>query len=730
MPIGITEEHVALHEAVRGWLERHCPPEVARASLEASPDARPAFWDDLAAQGWLGLHVPEEHGGSGYGVPELAVVLEELGRVVAPGPMVPTVITSAALATVPDRAAAKSLLPKLASGELVGALAGGPGCGFTAEATADGVVVRGTARPVVGAHLADVVLAPARSGDDTIWVALDTSDLTVTELPSVDATQRVAEVVADDITVPTDRVVEGLDSTRVSALVATLVAAGLVGTAQWCVDTAAEYARDRVQFGRPIGQFQGVKHKCADMIARTELARAAAWDAARATDDDIGDTDLAAASAIELALDAAFTNGKDCIQVLGGIGFTWEHDAHIYLTRASATANLLGPSSRWREHLARLALDGVRRRLAVDLGPEADAVRAEVRTFLAEVKDLPPEEQRRRMADDGYIVPTWPEPWGRAAKAVEQLVIEEEFRAAKVTRPGIMIGGWALPPAMVYGTQEQQERWIPPTLRGEISWCQLFSEPGAGSDLANLSTRATRTDGGYLISGQKVWTSMAQFADWGILLARTDPDAPKHNGISCFFVDMKSTEGIDIRPLRELTGDAMFNEVFFNDAFVPEDCLIGAENDGWRAARTTLANERVFMGSGMSFGHGLETIIQGVADRGQGDDQHVLDEVGGLASTAHALGCLGFRLTLAALAGADPSGSEASVRKLLGVVHDQRVQEVGLGLLGPEGAVAEGDGAQWSRGFLFNRNLTIAGGTSEIQRNIIGERVLGLPRDP
>jgi alkylation response protein AidB-like acyl-CoA dehydrogenase len=110
-------------------------------------------------------------------------------------------------------------------------------------------------------------------------------------------------------------------------------------------------------------------------------------------------------------------------------------------------------------------------------------------------------------------------------------VIEEEFRAAKVTRPGIMIGGWALPPAMVYGTQEQQERWIPPTLRGEISWCQLFSEPGAGSDLANLSTRATRTDGGYLISGQKVWTSMAQFADWGILLARTDPDAPKHNGI-------------------------------------------------------------------------------------------------------------------------------------------------------------------------------------------------------
>jgi alkylation response protein AidB-like acyl-CoA dehydrogenase len=299
-----------------------------------------------------------------------------------------------------------------------------------------------------------------------------------------------------------------------------------------------------------------------------------------------------------------------------------------------------------------------------------------------------------------------------------------------VARPGIMIGAWALPPLIVYGTPEQQERWIRPTLYGEIGWCQLFSEPGAGSDLASLTTRATRVEGGWLVSGQKVWTSMAHYADWGILLARTNPDAPKHDGISCFMVDMKHTPGIDVRPLRELTGEAMFNEVFFDEAFVPDDCLVGIEHDGWRAARTTLANERVFMGSGMTLGYGLEEALKVVAARDLGDDPYALDEVGGLVATAHALGCLGFRLTLAALAGADPSGSEASVRKLLGVEHDQRVQEIGLGLLGPDGAVAEGDGATWSRGFLFNRNLTIAGGTSEIQRNIIGERVLGLPRDP
>jgi alkylation response protein AidB-like acyl-CoA dehydrogenase len=392
--------------------------------------------------------------------------------------------------------------------------------------------------------------------------------------------------------------------------------------------------------------------------------------------------------------------------------------------------SLLGPSSDTRVRAARLALGGTRRGLTVDLGGDADALRSEVRAFIAEVKDLDRQEQRDRLADAGYLMPAWPKPWGRGADAAEQLVIDEEFRAAKVQRPGIMIGSWALPPVILYGTEEQQERWIPPTLRGEISWCQLFSEPGAGSDLASLSTRATRVEGGWLVSGQKVWTSMAHFADWGILLARTNPDAEKHDGISCFMVDMKHTDNLDIRPLRELTGESMFNEVFFDEAFVPDDCLVGKEHDGWRAARTTLANERVFMGGGMSFGHGAESILEGVAARGQSDDPVVLDAVGGVVVTAHALACLGYRLTLATLAGADPSGSEASVRKLLGVLHDQHVQELGLELLGPAGAVARDEGATWSRGFLFNRNLTIAGGTSEIQRNIIGERVLGLPRDP
>jgi alkylation response protein AidB-like acyl-CoA dehydrogenase len=226
-----------------------------------------------------------------------------------------------------------------------------------------------------------------------------------------------------------------------------------------------------------------------------------------------------------------------------------------------------------------------------------------------------------------------------------------------------------------------------------------------------------------------VWTSVAQQADWGICLARTDPDAPKHEGISCFMIDMRSP-GIDIRPLRELTGHAMFNEVFFDDVFVPEDCLVGREHDGWRCARTTLANERVYMGGSNTIGGGVVGVMRAIEARGLDDDPLVLDELGGLVVTGHALAVLGFRLTVQALGGADPSGSEAAVRKLLGVQHDQHVQEVGMTLMGPDAVIDDGDAAPWIASFLFNRCLTIAGGTSDIQRNVIAERMLGLPRDP
>jgi alkylation response protein AidB-like acyl-CoA dehydrogenase len=225
---------------------------------------------------------------------------------------------------------------------------------------------------------------------------------------------------------------------------------------------------------------------------------------------------------------------------------------------------------------------------------------------------------------------------------------------------------------------------------------------------------------------------MAKDADWGICLVRTNPTAPKHLGITYVIVDM-ATPGLEIRPLREMTGLEMFNEVFLSDVFVPDDCVIGEVDGGWPLARTTLANERVSMGSGSSFGGGIEALLALVHERiGDGPlaaDPLLLDQLGALVAEAHSIAVLGLRSTQRSVAGARP-GPEASVRKLLGVEHDQRTQELGLSLLGPEGATTVGVAAQWTFGFLANRCLTIAGGTSEIQRNVIAERLLGLPRDP
>jgi alkylation response protein AidB-like acyl-CoA dehydrogenase len=231
-----------------------------------------------------------------------------------------------------------------------------------------------------------------------------------------------------------------------------------------------------------------------------------------------------------------------------------------------------------------------------------------------------------------------------------------------------------------------------------------------------------------LLNGQKVWTSMAKEAQWGICLARTDPSAPKHLGITYFIVDMSSS-GLDIRPLRELTGMAMFNEVFFDDVFVPDECVIGEVNGGWSLARQTLANERVQMSSGSTFGIGVESLVRMAERHPEMKAASLSVRLGGLVAEAHSLSLMTHRATLQALAGTDP-GSAASLRKLFGAEHEQRVQELGLSMLGAEGATMDGSAARWTAGFLTTRCLTIAGGTSEVQRNVIAERLLGLPRDP
>src|SRR5690606_14612386 len=261
----------------------------------------------------------------------------------------------------------------------------------------------------------------------------------------------------------------------------------------WALTTALDYAKIREQFGKPIGAFQAVKHLCAEMLCRTEKIRAVAWDAASVADARPDELAVSAAVAAVVALDAAVETAKDAIQVLGGIGFTWEHDAHFYLRRAVATRQLLGGSARWRAGLTAMVRGGARRHLGIDL-TEFEQRRSEIRADIERIAAQPESARRVALAESGYLAPHWPEPYGRGADAAEQLLIQEELVAAGVERPDLVIGWWAIPTVLEHGTPEQIERFVMPTLRGDVIWCQLFSEPGAGSDLAALRTTAEKVD--------------------------------------------------------------------------------------------------------------------------------------------------------------------------------------------------------------------------------------------
>lgn len=608
MALGLTEDHQALAGTVRSWVKRHCPPEVVRAAAEGA-DSGTAHYaaklaPSLAAHGVLGLHLRDDHGGQGFGLLELAIALEELGRALAPGAFLPTVVASAALAAADGPV---KLLSGLADGTRTGAVAlAGE---FTGSRAADGgLIVNGSSAPVLGASAADLLILPVRTDEGELWVAADAASLEVTELDSLDLTRPVALVTAAAASLATDRILTGLDRAAVTGLAAVLFGAEACGIADWAVHTATEYAKTRTQFGRLIGQFQGVKHRCARMLTAAEQAAAAVWDAARAQQHRLtadpglpaagpqAQLDLAASVAAVVALDAAVACAHDAIQVLGGIGYTWEHDAHLYYRRALSLRAILGPSGEWAERAADLALAGVARPLEVDLPADTQELRSRIRAELSEIAALDGAERAQRLASGGWVMPHLPRPWGRAAAALEQVIVAEQMRAARLHPPQLAIGAWVVPALVQHGTRAQQERFLPPTLRGELVWCQLFSEPGAGSDLASLSTRAERVGGGWRITGQKIWTSLARQAAWAICIARTDPSAPRHDGISYFLVDMASA-GIEVRPLREMTGDAIFNQVFLDDVFVPDDCVVGEVNDGWLVARTTLANERVALSS-------------------------------------------------------------------------------------------------------------------------------------
>ncbi len=361
------------------------------------------------------------------------------------------------------------------------------------------------------------------------------------------------------------------------------------------------------------------------------------------------------------------------------------------------------------------------------------ATRDAVRDWLA----THPNPSHRQLAEAGLVAPHWPKPWGLDADPVRQIEIAEELAAAEVELPDSPIAiGWAGPTIIEGGTPEQQQRWLPGILDGSVEWCQLFSEPDAGSDLASLRTTAVRDGDHYVVNGQKIWSTWANRSQWGILLARTDSDAPKHRGISYFVLDM-SSPGIEVRKIIEMTGGNHFNETFLTEVRIPVDCRIGAEGDGWRLANVTLGNERVSLSEGgvlWGMGPTFEECIDEIRRRGAGSDPVLRQRAARVYCEGFVNQLLTQMIVDALIDGRDPSPI-ASIRKAKTDVNAQTMLELITDLSGADGLLGLQDEHSeetdpWHWAFLFSRALTIGGGTSEIQRNIIGERLLGLPREP
>jgi alkylation response protein AidB-like acyl-CoA dehydrogenase len=714
MSIAITEDHRALASTASDFLLKHDARGAARALLEAPTEERPTFWADLSALGWQGLHLPEEHGGSGYGIEELVVVVEELGRAVAPGPFVPSAIASAVLAAAGDDATKARFLPGLADGSTTAAVA------LEADVELRDGALHGSAGVVLGAGLAQVLLVAV--GDDVAVVEAG-EGMRVDVPANLDPTRRTGRVTLEGAAAT---VLPGARRTLVD-LARVILSAEAVGLARECTDMAAAYAKERVQFGRVIGTYQAVKHHCANMIVATEMATSAVWDAARAASTGGDQLTYAAAAAATLAAPAADLCANLNTQVHGGIAITWEHDCHLFMRRATTLLHLLRADEAATE-LTDLTRRGVARAKAIELPPEAEAIRAEVKAFADSIKGLDSTEQRTKLIETGYVMPHWPKPYGREAGAVEQLVIDQEFEAAGIHRPSYGITAWNILTLIQYSNQDQLDRWVLPALNQDVVWCQLFSEPDAGSDAAGVKTRATRVDGGWLVNGQKVWTSLAHVSGMGLATVRTDPDVPKHDGITTMVIDMHA-EGVEVRPLKMTTGNSEFNEVFFDDVFVPDDDVVGPVDGGWTVARATLGNESVSIGGG---GGGMS--IPGASLVGP-FDAHPERLVGGAARIGRyiadhqAMGLLNLRAANRAVTGAGP-GPEGAMTKLVlsEIGHDAAA--ILTELNGPDALFMDGPGYMSNMLVLMHRGMSIAGGTSEIKRNQIGERILGLPRDP
>ena len=741
--IAFTPEQQQLSAAVARFAARYAPVNDTRTELKSLSEGRlPRWWTNLVDNGFHAVHLPESVGGQGGGLQDMACVLEAAGAAMLPGPLLTTAIAGAAVATAADCPAARTLLNEITTGTTA-VLVGGD---FLARRHRDGWCLAGSSGLTPGLCSAQRLIVSCPDGTGApVWAILDTT-AAQQESPTLDVEARRGTDLTTDLgvlhlrdhIVPADALLTAADGDRVTALTVAFTASVTAGISQWCVQTVTEHLTTREQFGKPIGTFQALQHKAAMLLVNSALATAAAWDAVRALDGsaDIEQCRLTASSAAVMAVMPIPGLVLETLTMLGAIGFTWEHDLHLYWRRATSLAASIGPLTRWTRQRGELSAR-VTRDPTVHLGTADADFRTRVADTLDRASTLSddgfgsqgdhPEHavgpRRDLLADAGLVAPDLPAPWGCDATVRQQLIVAEEFaRRADLVRPSVGIAEWILPSIISAGSRDLQQRFVPPTLRGRLAWCQLFSEPGAGSDLASLSTRAVRVEGGWRINGHKIWTSMAHKADYGALLARTDPHATKHRGIGYFILDM-SSPGVEFRQIIQSSGRSDFNEVFLTDVFVPDDMLLGEPTSGWQLAIGTMARERVAISSYVHFDRiGALRTLAAVSD----DPGPLADAIGEIDSYTDALKALGVRETLRLLDGQAP-GPASSIAKVATNVMLRRAAELTLALTGPLALEQNSEPAVVAPYLDLPAEL-IGGGTTEIQLNIIAQMILGLPR--
>ena len=719
MPIAITDEHLEIAATVRDVLTAHDALAANRALLEADTEPRPSYWKEMAALGWLGIHLPEEYGGAGAGLSDLIAVLDELGRQVAPGPFLPTVLASAVIAQCGTDEQCACFLPALADGSVVAAV------GLGGSLTLTDGVLDGDAGIVLGGAAAELLLL--RAGDDVVVVLEPEIDgVRHAGAKDLDPSRRSAAVTVSSVGVRDADVLVGA-ARRARALARTLGAAEAVGVMAACTDAAVEYAKERVQFGRTIGTFQAVKHHCANMLVAAELATAAVWDAARAATDSAEEFDFAAAMAAQLTFAPAVHNAQMNIQVHGGIGFTWEHDAHLFLRRALVLNAVLG-SPDDAEEVTALAARGTTREISLDLPPEAEAIRTEVRAEAERIKALRGVEQRKALVESGLMVPHWPPPWGRDAGAVAQIVIDEEF--ARRRREG--------PRARHHGLEHHDGEPVRDARPGGALGPQ---DPDGRVRLVSAVQRARRRlgRGGRQDAGDagRGWLD-GQRAEGVDERRPVLPPRPGH--------------GADQPRRPEARGHHHHGH---RHARTRRRGAAAAPDHGQRGLQRGLLRRRV-RARRRRGGHARRRLDGGALDAGQrtglhrgrcrghlpghGPDRAAEERwrpgarrlgarVGAILSKDHALKVLNLRRAQRAVIGSGP-GAEGNVTKLVLAEHGHDRARLQADLVGPATAFLDGEEALAGYSELATRAMSIAGGTSEITRNQIAERILGLPRDP